>query len=49
MHVMVLGAAGMIGRKLVERIAREPEVLGGVITRLTLVDAFPSTVPDGLQ
>jgi UDP-glucose 4-epimerase len=49
MHVMVLGAAGMIGRKLVERLAREPDVLGGAIARLTLVDAFQPPVPDALQ
>ena len=49
MHVMVLGAAGMIGRKLVERLAREPGVLGGSIERLTLVDAFQPPVPEALQ
>ena len=48
MHVMILGAAGMIGRKLVERIAREPQALGGAITRLTLVDAFQPPVPEAL-
>jgi Nucleoside-diphosphate-sugar epimerases len=49
MHVMVLGAAGMIGRKLVERLAREPGALGGSIERLTLVDAFQPPVPEALQ
>ncbi|MCK8779353.1 SDR family oxidoreductase [Rhizobium sp. NTR19] len=49
MHVMVLGGAGMIGRKLVERLAREPGVLGGSIERLTLVDAFQPPVPEALQ
>ncbi|MGY3611514.1 D-erythronate dehydrogenase, partial [Bradyrhizobium sp. Lot11] len=36
MHVMILGAAGMVGRKLVERIAREPLVFGRPVARLTL-------------
>ncbi|WP_117194409.1 D-erythronate dehydrogenase [Rhizobium terrae] len=49
MHVMILGAAGMIGRKLVERIAREPSVLSGAISRLTLIDAFQPPVPEALQ
>ncbi|MGK6315648.1 D-erythronate dehydrogenase [Neorhizobium sp. DT-125] len=49
MHVMILGAAGMIGRKLVERIASEPGALGGAISRLTLVDAFQPPVPEPLR
>ena len=49
MHVMILGAAGMVGRKLVERIAREPDALGATISRLTLVDAFQPPVPEALR
>ncbi|MBX4958375.1 D-erythronate dehydrogenase [Rhizobium lentis] len=49
MHVMILGAAGMIGRKLVEKIAREPLILGRPVTRLTLVDAFEPPVPEALR
>lgn len=49
MHVMILGAAGMVGRKLVERLAREPQALGGSISRLTLADAFEPPVPEALQ
>jgi len=49
MHVMILGAAGMIGRKLVERIAREPSVLGAAISRLTLVDAVQPPAPEALR
>lgn len=49
MHVLILGAAGMIGRKLVSRIAAEPTVLGKAIDRLTLVDAFQPSVPEALQ
>ncbi|MGF9564762.1 D-erythronate dehydrogenase [Neorhizobium sp. JUb45] len=49
MHVMILGAAGMVGRKLVDRIAASPQVLGAEISRLTLVDAFQPPVPTSLQ
>ncbi|MBW9052639.1 D-erythronate dehydrogenase [Rhizobium mesosinicum] len=49
MHVMILGAAGMVGRKLVERITREPDALGTSISRLTLVDAFQPPVPEALR
>ena len=45
MHVMVIGAAGMIGRKLVEKIAAQPGVLGYDIDRLTLVDVVAPPVP----
>lgn len=45
MHVLVLGAAGMVGRKLVERLAVAPDLLGREITRLTLADAFEPTLP----
>ncbi len=48
MHVLILGAAGMIGRKLVNRIAAEPKALGQTIDRLTLVDAFQPPVPESL-
>nr|WP_298101106.1 D-erythronate dehydrogenase [uncultured Shinella sp.] len=45
MHVMVIGAAGMIGRKLVEKIAGQPGVLGSDVETLTLVDAVAPPVP----
>lgn len=49
MHVLVIGAAGMIGRKLVERLAASPSVLGSEIGRLTLADAVAPVVPEALQ
>jgi nucleoside-diphosphate-sugar epimerase len=49
MHVLILGAAGMVGRKLINRIADEPTILGKAIDRLTLVDAFQPPVPEALQ
>ncbi|SCB58716.1 UDP-glucose 4-epimerase [Rhizobium aethiopicum] len=49
MHVMIIGAAGMVGRKLVDRIAREPLAFGRPVTRLTLVDAFQPPLPEALR
>ncbi|HXV31396.1 MAG TPA: NAD-dependent epimerase/dehydratase family protein, partial [Sinorhizobium sp.] len=49
MHVMVIGAAGMIGRKLVERLAVDPGALGYDIERLTLVDVVEPPVPAALS
>ncbi|PDT83132.1 D-erythronate dehydrogenase [Sinorhizobium sp. BJ1] len=45
MHVMIIGAAGMIGRKLVDKLASEPGALGYEIARLTLVDVIEPPVP----
>ncbi len=45
MHVLVIGAAGMVGRKLLDRIAAEPGSLGGDINRLTLVDVIEPAAP----
>ncbi|MXN65227.1 NAD-dependent epimerase/dehydratase family protein [Stappia sp. GBMRC 2046] len=47
-HVLVLGAAGMIGRKLVERLVEDGKVAGHEITRLTLADVVEPTHPPGL-
>ncbi|MCF3643159.1 SDR family oxidoreductase [Rhizobium sp. TRM95111] len=45
MHVMVIGAAGMVGRKLVEKIAAQPGALGYDVEALTLVDVIAPPVP----
>ena len=49
MHVMVIGAAGMVGRKLTEKLASEEGALGYDISRLTLVDVIEPPVPQGLS
>ncbi|OCP21052.1 MULTISPECIES: D-erythronate dehydrogenase [unclassified Ensifer] len=49
MHIMVIGAAGMVGRKLVEKLASEEGALGYDISRLTLVDVIEPPVPQGLS
>ena len=38
MHILITGAAGMIGRKLTERLAGEGGLNGRQIERLTLLD-----------
>ena len=42
MHVLIIGAGGMLGAKLVNRIAREGQLGGSVLARLTRFDAVPS-------
>ncbi|MGD9921634.1 MAG: D-erythronate dehydrogenase [Pseudorhodoplanes sp.] len=48
MHVLVTGAAGMIGRKLLERLARDGGLNGTSIDKLTLTDIVPPQAPKGL-
>ncbi|WP_269581190.1 D-erythronate dehydrogenase [Roseibium sp. Sym1] len=48
MHILVIGAAGMVGRKLLQRLANEPEVFGFEVSELTLADAVAPAVPEGL-
>ena len=45
MHILVIGAAGMVGRKLVERLARDGALGGRPIERATLHDLFEPQVP----
>jgi D-erythronate 2-dehydrogenase len=47
MHILVLGAAGMVGRKLLERLAREGHLGGREITRATLHDVVEPSAPAG--
>lgn len=49
MHVLIVGASGMIGRKLTEELVAREDVLGGVITSLTLADINPPVAPDGFS
>ena len=46
-HIVVLGAAGMIGRKLTERLVADGSLAGAVIHRLTLLDVIEPPVPAG--
>lgn len=47
MHILVLGAAGMVGRKLVERLSRDGRLGNRDITRMTLQDVVPPQSPAG--
>jgi nucleoside-diphosphate-sugar epimerase len=48
MHILVIGAAGMIGRKLVARLAKDGALNGRAIAKLTLVDVVAPTAPAGI-
>jgi nucleoside-diphosphate-sugar epimerase len=45
MHILVTGAAGMIGRKLTERLVRDGALHGNPIDQLTLTDVFAPSQP----
>ena len=45
MKVLIIGGAGMVGRKLAERLAREGELAGKAVSSLTLYDVFPALPP----
>jgi nucleoside-diphosphate-sugar epimerase len=46
MHILILGAAGMIGRKLTARLVADGNVGGSAIERLTLADVIPAQQPE---
>jgi D-erythronate 2-dehydrogenase len=45
MHILVIGGAGMIGRKLAERLLAEKKLGGKTISKLTLQDVVPPHEP----
>ena len=47
MKILVTGSGGMIGRKLVEKLAQDKKLGGKDITALTLVDVVESPIPEG--
>jgi D-erythronate 2-dehydrogenase len=47
MHVLILGAAGMVGRKLIDRLVRDGGLDGKPIERLTLADVVAPAKPAG--
>jgi nucleoside-diphosphate-sugar epimerase len=48
MHVLITGAAGMIGRKLLDRLSRDGGLNGKAIDTLTLTDIVAPEAPKGL-
>ena len=47
MKVLILGGAGMVGRKLAERLAQEGALGGKAISAMTLYDVVTPTAPAG--
>jgi D-erythronate 2-dehydrogenase len=47
MHILVTGAAGMIGRKLTARLVKDGRLNGKKIDRLTLIDVVAPDKPSG--
>ena len=45
MHILILGAAGMVGRKLTERLLRDGRLGNHEITRMTLQDVVAPAKP----
>ena len=48
MHILVTGAAGMIGRKLTERLANDGTLHGRAIEKLTLADVVVANPPPAI-
>lgn len=49
MHVLITGAAGMIGRKLTAQVIRDGAIGGAAVTRLTLADVIAPPAPVGFE
>ena len=49
MRILITGAAGMIGRKLTERLGKEGALAGKPIDKLTLLDVVSPTKPEGFK
>src|SRR6218665_3892322 len=47
MHILIIGAAGMVGRKLAERLAKDGSLGGQQVDAMTLVDVVTPEAPAG--
>jgi nucleoside-diphosphate-sugar epimerase len=47
MHILITGAAGMVGRKLTERLVTDKGLNGKAVDKLTLVDVTAPAAPAG--
>ncbi|SEG51346.1 D-erythronate dehydrogenase [Bosea lathyri] len=45
MHILVLGGAGMVGRKFIERLARDGELGGKTVSKVTAQDVVAAHAP----
>ncbi|MES0813117.1 D-erythronate dehydrogenase [Roseibium sp. SCPC15] len=49
MHVLVTGAAGMLGRKLVEKLSADRALFGSEVSKLTLADVVAPPIPSAVK
>ena len=49
MHILITGAAGMIGRKLTERLVKDGGLNGKPVEALTLLDVVAPAAPAGFS
>lgn len=47
MHILIIGAAGMVGRKLAARLSADGQLGGRPITEITLADVVTPKAPEG--
>lgn len=47
MHILIIGAAGMLGRKLTQRLVHDGDLAGNAVDALTLVDVVAPEAPAG--
>ena len=47
MHILIIGAAGMVGRKLAERLAKDGALGGKPVTQLDMLDVVKPVKPTG--
>ena len=47
MHILIIGAAGMVGRKLIEALVRDGQLGGRTIERFTFADVVAAQAPKG--
>ena len=47
MHILIIGAAGMVGVKLTDRLVKDKALGGKAIDKATLVDVVAPATPDG--
>lgn len=47
MHILIIGAAGMVGRKLAGKLSADGQLGGKPITEMTLVDVVTPEAPEG--
>ncbi|WP_374368395.1 D-erythronate dehydrogenase [Dongia sp.] len=45
MHILIIGAAGMVGRKLTDRLVAQGGLADRTVEKLTLVDVVPPSTP----